>query len=269
MQHRLADPRATTDAAGRRGSRASTRRSCSSAPACTATRPAARRPSTSWCGTWPPSDRRRSTTCCAISIVLVVPSQNPDGLQMMAEWQAAQRRHAVTRTRRCPSCITPTPATTTTATASCRRRWRRSHLSRLLYRDWLPEVYLDLHQMGPIARTGLRAAVSQSGQPEHRPAGLEPGQPARPDDGDAAAGRGQDRRAVGRDLQRLLAGRQQHDAVVAQHRRHAERSGQRADVQRDRAGERRARRRGASRTATDRRHGSRRSWRRPPTCSSA
>ena len=25
------------------------------------------------------------------------------------------------------------------------------HLSRLLYRDWLPEVYLDLHQMGPTA----------------------------------------------------------------------------------------------------------------------
>ena len=48
-----------------------------------------------------------------------------------------------------PELYHPTRDTTTTATASCRRRSRRSHLSRLLYRDWLPEVYLDLHQMGP------------------------------------------------------------------------------------------------------------------------
>ena len=168
-------------------------------------------------------------------IVLVVPSQNPDGLQMMAEWQAAQRRHAL-RGRAAARALSPLRRP--------RQQPRRLHadagrdaapvaaaLSRLAARG-VPRPAPD----GADARPDLRAAVSQSRQPEHRPAGLEPGQPARPDDGGAAAGRGQDGRAVGRDLQRLLAGRQQHDAVVAQHRRDAQRSGQRAADRRDRAG---------------------------------
>ncbi len=81
-------------------------------------------------------------------IVLVVPSQNPDGLQMMAEWQA---RNAGT-----PYEDAPLPELyhryaghDNNRDGFMQTQVETQHLSRLLYRDWLPEVYLDLHQMGP------------------------------------------------------------------------------------------------------------------------
>ena len=81
-------------------------------------------------------------------VVLVVPSQNPDGLQMMAEWQA---RNAGT-----PHADAPLPELyhryaghDNNRDGFMQTQRETQHLSRLLYRDWLPEVYLDLHQMGP------------------------------------------------------------------------------------------------------------------------
>jgi hypothetical protein len=81
-------------------------------------------------------------------IVLIVPSQNPDGLQMMAEWHAA---NAGT-----PFEDAPPPELYHTYAGHDDNRdgfmqtqVETRHLSRLLYREWLPEVYLDLHQMGP------------------------------------------------------------------------------------------------------------------------
>ncbi len=81
-------------------------------------------------------------------IVLVVPSQNPDGLQMMAEWQA---RNAGTpyEDAPLPELYHPYAGHDNNRDGFMQTQVETQHLSRLLYRDWLPEVYLDLHQMGP------------------------------------------------------------------------------------------------------------------------
>ena len=100
---------------------------------------------------------------------------------------------------------------------------RADHLSRLAARG-VPRSAPD----GQRPRAHLRAAVQEPAEPERGPAGVERGQPARPGDGRAPAGGGQARGDVGRDLQRLLAGREQHEPVVAQHGGAAHRSCERA-----------------------------------------
>jgi hypothetical protein len=81
------------------------------------------------------------------AIVILVPAQNPDGLQMMAEWHAANagttwedaplpwlyHRYAGHDLNRDAYMLTQVES---------------RYLARLLYREWLPEVYLDQHQMG-------------------------------------------------------------------------------------------------------------------------
>ena len=81
-------------------------------------------------------------------MVLVVPSQNPDGLQMVAEWQA---RNAGTpyEDAPLPELYHPYAGHDNNRDGFMQTQVETQHLSRLLYRDWLPEVYLDLHQMGP------------------------------------------------------------------------------------------------------------------------
>jgi hypothetical protein len=81
-------------------------------------------------------------------VMLFVPSQNPDGLQLMADWHA---RNAGT-----PFEDAPLPELyhryaghDLNRDAFMQTQAETRHLGRLLYRDWLPEVYLDLHQMGP------------------------------------------------------------------------------------------------------------------------
>lgn len=81
-------------------------------------------------------------------IVLVVPSQNPDGLQMVADWQA---RNAGTpyEDAPLPELYHPYAGHDNNRDGFMQTQVETQHLSRLLYREWLPEVYLDLHQMGP------------------------------------------------------------------------------------------------------------------------
>jgi hypothetical protein len=81
-------------------------------------------------------------------IVLLVPCENPDGLQQIVEWYRNNRgtpyedspppelyhRYAGHDNNRDAYMLTQTET---------------AHLARIMYREWLPEVYLDLHQMGP------------------------------------------------------------------------------------------------------------------------
>ena len=80
-------------------------------------------------------------------IVLLIPSQNPDGMQQTAEWF---RKNAGT-----PYEDAPLPDLYQRYAGHDNNRdsymltqFESQYLARVLYRDWLPEVYLDQHQMG-------------------------------------------------------------------------------------------------------------------------
>lgn len=81
-------------------------------------------------------------------IVLVVPSQNPDGLQMVAEWHAANAGTPF-EDAPLPELYHQYAGHDNNRDGFMQTQIETRHLSRLLYREWLPEVYLDLHQMGP------------------------------------------------------------------------------------------------------------------------
>ena len=81
------------------------------------------------------------------SIVLLIPSQNPDGLQQTAEWF---RKNAGT-----PYEDAPLPDLYQRYAGHDNNRDsymltqpESQYLAKVLYRDWMPEVYLDQHQMG-------------------------------------------------------------------------------------------------------------------------
>ena len=94
-------------------------------------------------------------------IVLLVPSENPDGLQMVADWHA---RNAGTPFEEAPlpELYHPFAGHDNNRDAFMQTQVETQHLARLLYRDWLPEVYLDLHQMGS---TRARIFVPPYGSP--------------------------------------------------------------------------------------------------------
>ena len=81
-------------------------------------------------------------------VILIVPSQNPDGLQMAAEWHA---RNAGTpyEDAPLPELYHPYAGHDNNRDGFMQTQVETRHLNRLLYHEWLPEVYLDLHQMGP------------------------------------------------------------------------------------------------------------------------
>ena len=81
-------------------------------------------------------------------IVLVVPSQNPDGLQMVADWLALNAGTPYEEAP-LPELYHPYACHDNNRDAFMQALVETRHLSRVLYRDWLPEVFLDLHQMGP------------------------------------------------------------------------------------------------------------------------
>jgi hypothetical protein len=81
------------------------------------------------------------------AIVLLVPSQNPDGLQMTAEWYA---RNVDTpyEDAPLPELYQRYAGHDNNRDAYMLTQRESQYLARVLYRDWLPEVYLDQHQMG-------------------------------------------------------------------------------------------------------------------------
>lgn len=81
-------------------------------------------------------------------VVLLVPSQNPDGLQMTAEWHASNAGTPF-EDAPLPELYHPYAGHDNNRDGFMQTQVETRLLSRVLYRDWLPEVYLDLHQMGP------------------------------------------------------------------------------------------------------------------------
>jgi hypothetical protein len=81
------------------------------------------------------------------AIVLLIPSQNPDGLQMTADWYA---RNVGTPYEEAPlpELYQRYAGHDNNRDAYMLTQRESQYLARVLYRDWLPEVYLDQHQMG-------------------------------------------------------------------------------------------------------------------------
>jgi hypothetical protein len=80
-------------------------------------------------------------------IVLVIPSENPDGQQMVVDWHY--------RNRGTPYELSPLPELYHPYVGHDNNRdsymltqVETRYLNQVLYQDWFPEVYLDSHQMG-------------------------------------------------------------------------------------------------------------------------
>ncbi len=81
-------------------------------------------------------------------ISIVLPSINPDGTQMIADWYMKYVGTEHEAAAACRGSTRSTRATTTTATASRSTCVESQHVAKLMYRDWVPQAYVDHHQMG-------------------------------------------------------------------------------------------------------------------------
>ena len=81
------------------------------------------------------------------TIVLLVPSQNPDGHQMIADWHE-QNRGTPWEDAPLPELYHRYAGHDNNRDSYMLTQVETQYLARLTYHDWLPEVYLDQHQMG-------------------------------------------------------------------------------------------------------------------------
>lgn len=81
------------------------------------------------------------------TIVLLIPSQNPDGQRMVVDWY---RRNLGTpyEGSALPDLYHKYAGHDNNRDSYMLTQVETRHLNRVLYHDWLPEVYLDAHQMG-------------------------------------------------------------------------------------------------------------------------
>ena len=81
------------------------------------------------------------------AIVLLIPSENPDGQRMVVDWY---RRNLGTQYEgsRLPELYHPYAGHDNNRDSYMLTQVETQLLNRVLYQQWLPEVYLDIHQMG-------------------------------------------------------------------------------------------------------------------------
>ena len=81
------------------------------------------------------------------TIVLLIPSQNPDGQRMVVDWY---RRNLGTSYEGSPlpNLYHKYAGHDNNRDSYMLTQIETQHLNRVLYHDWFPEVYLDAHQMG-------------------------------------------------------------------------------------------------------------------------
>jgi len=81
-------------------------------------------------------------------VVLLVPCENPDGLQQIVDWYRSNRGTPYEDSPP-PELYHQYAGHDNNRDAYMNTQVETANLTRIMYRDWLPEVYLDLHQMGP------------------------------------------------------------------------------------------------------------------------
>lgn len=94
-------------------------------------------------------------------ILLLIPSQNPDGQQMVTEWY---RKYVGTRYEggRMPWLYHPYSGHDNNRDFYMFNLAETRNVARVLYHDWIPQVYLDEHQMGS---SGARFFIAPYAEP--------------------------------------------------------------------------------------------------------
>ncbi len=80
-------------------------------------------------------------------VILVIPSENPDGQQMVVDWHYRNRGTPYERSP-LPELYHPYAGHDNNRDSYMLTQVETRYLNQVLYRDWIPEVYLDTHQMG-------------------------------------------------------------------------------------------------------------------------
>ena len=83
----------------------------------------------------------------ANTIVLLIPSQNPDGQRMVVDWYRRNRGTPYEGSP-LPELYHPYAGHDNNRDSYMLTQVETRHLNQVLYHEWLPEVYLDKHQMG-------------------------------------------------------------------------------------------------------------------------
>ncbi len=81
------------------------------------------------------------------TIVLLIPSQNPDGQRMVVDWYR-RNLDGPYEGSRLPELYHKYAGHDNNRDSYMLTQVETQYLNRVLYQDWLPEVYLDVHQMG-------------------------------------------------------------------------------------------------------------------------
>ena len=105
------------------------------------------------------------------TILLLVPSANPDGVDKVARWYERSKGHPWEGSGM-PELYHKYAGHDTNRDWFMLNLKETQLLTRLLYTEWFPTILYDVHQMGPRGAPDLRAAVLRPDQPEPRPADL-------------------------------------------------------------------------------------------------
>ncbi len=149
-------------------------------------------------------------------VLLLLPSINPDGQVMETEWY---RKNLGTRYEggRMPWLYHPYVGHDNNRDWFMLTQKETQAVSRAVYHEWLPQVWLDEHQMGATGPAHLRAALRGAGGPRHPPARLARREPDRREHGLPARAGAEERRHLRLRVRRLLARRHEEHRLVEEH----------------------------------------------------
>ncbi len=155
-------------------------------------------------------------------VLLLLPSINPDGQIMESEWY---RKNLGTRYEggRQPWLYHHYVGHDNNRDWFMLTQKETQAVTRAVYHEWFPQVWLDEHQMGLTRAAHLRAALRRAGRPGHPPARVARREPDRREHGAAARAAEEERCDLRLPVRRLLAGRHQEHRLVEEHRGTADR----------------------------------------------
>ena len=152
------------------------------------------------------------------TILLLVPSANPDGVDKVAAWYERTKGHPW-EGEGMPELYHKYAGHDTNRDWFMLNLRETRLLTRFLYREWFPTLAYDVHQMGSQGGPDVRPAVLRPDQPEPRPQAQPGDLPDRRPHGGRPRRRRQDGRAHQRDVRQLVERRQPDHPAAAQHRR--------------------------------------------------